>query len=59
MVFFVFLLLALLASFEFHRLASHKANPPALWIMLLATFVVQADFYFGFVELLGWCCSRW
>jgi len=46
-----FLLLALLASFEFHRLASHKANPPALWIMLIATLLVQADFYFGFVEI--------
>jgi len=57
--FFVFLLLALLASFEFHRLASHKANPPALWIMLLATFVVAGGFSISGLWSFGWCCSRW
>ena len=30
--FLFFSLLALLAVFEFHRLARHKAKPPALWI---------------------------
>lgn len=46
-----FLLLSLLATYEFHRLASHRAHPPALWLMLLSTLVLQGDFYYGFVEL--------
>ncbi len=40
-----FLLLALLAVFEFHRLARHKAKPPALWIVLLVTALIQVNFY--------------
>jgi len=44
--FLFFSLLALLAVFEFHRLACHKAKPPALWIVLLITALFQANFYF-------------
>jgi phosphatidate cytidylyltransferase len=45
-VFFLFFsLLALVAVFEFHRLARHKAKPPALWIVLLITALFQANFY--------------
>lgn len=43
--FLFFSLLALLAVFEFHRLACHKAKPPALWIMLLITALFQVNFY--------------
>jgi phosphatidate cytidylyltransferase len=50
--FFVFFsLLALLAVFEFHRLALHKAHPPALWIVLLITLLIQVDFYLHLMEV--------
>ncbi len=43
--FLFFSLLALLAVFEFDRLARHKAKPPALWIVLLITALFQVNFY--------------
>ena len=46
-----FSLLALLALFEFHRIAQHKAKPPALWLMLLITLLFQIDFYHPFAEV--------
>jgi len=46
-----FSLLALLAVFEFHRLALHKAHPPALWIVLLITMIFQYNFYKPFAEV--------
>ena len=46
-----FLLLALLAVFEFHRLARHKAHPPALWIVLLITLLFQVNFYMHLAEV--------
>ena len=46
-----FLLLALLAGFEFHRLARHKAHPPALWIVLVITLLFQVNFYQQFAEV--------
>ncbi|TCD48915.1 phosphatidate cytidylyltransferase [Chlorobium sp. N1] len=46
-----FLLLSLLATFEFHRLAALKASPPALPLMLFLTLLLQGDLYFRFVEL--------
>ena len=46
-----FLLLALVAVFEFHRLALHKAHPPALWIVLVITFLFQLNFYKPFAEV--------
>jgi phosphatidate cytidylyltransferase len=49
--FLFFLLLALLAVFEFHRLALHKAHPPALWIVLLITVLFQVNFYLHWVEV--------
>ncbi|NTV05877.1 MAG: phosphatidate cytidylyltransferase [Chlorobiaceae bacterium] len=50
--FFVFFsFLALLAVFEFHRLALHKANPPALWLVLLITLLLQVNFYLQLMEV--------
>jgi phosphatidate cytidylyltransferase len=49
--FIFFLLLALLAVFEFHRLARHKAHPPALWIVLLITALFQVNFYLHWMEV--------
>ena len=46
-----FTLLALLAVFECHRLARHKAHPPALWIVLLITLLFQGNFYRPFLEV--------
>ncbi|MEI8033164.1 MAG: phosphatidate cytidylyltransferase [Chlorobiaceae bacterium] len=46
-----FSLLALLAVFEFHRLATHKAHPPPLWLALLITVLFQLDFYASFAEV--------
>ena len=45
-----FSLLALVAVFEFHRLARHKAHPPALWIVLGITLLFQVNFYQQFAE---------
>ncbi len=49
--FLFFSLLALLAVFEFHRLACHKAKPPALWIVLLITLIFQVNFYLHWAEV--------
>ena len=46
-----FTLLALLAVFEFHRIARHKAHPPALWIVLLITLLFQGNFYRPLLEV--------
>jgi len=46
-----FSLLALLAVFEFHRLAQHKADPPALWLILLITLLFQMNFYMHVAEV--------
>lgn len=46
-----FLLLSLLASFEYHRLALHKASPPPLWLVLAITLLLQLDFYLHFAEV--------
>lgn len=46
-----FLLLSLLSVFEFHRLAKHKAHPPALWIVLLITLFFQVNFYKHLAEV--------
>ena len=46
-----FCLLSLLAVFEFHRLAQHKAHPPALWLMLLVTLLVQGNFFLHLAEV--------
>jgi phosphatidate cytidylyltransferase len=46
-----FLLLALVASFEYHRLALHKANPPPLWLVLVITLCIQLNFYLHFSEV--------
>lgn len=49
--FLFFSLLALLAVFEFHRLACHKARPPALWLVLALTALFQVNFYMQWVEV--------
>ncbi len=49
--FLFFSLLALLAVFEFHRLARHKATPPALWIVLSVTALFQVNFYLHLAEV--------
>ena len=46
-----FSLLALLAIFEFHRLAVQKAHPPPLWVALLITLLFQVNFYLHVVEI--------
>jgi phosphatidate cytidylyltransferase len=46
-----FSLLALMAVYEFHRLALHKANPQPLWLVLLITLLFQANFVFRLLEV--------
>ena len=46
-----FSLLSLVAVYEFHRLARHKAHPPALWIVLVITLLFQVNFYHQFAEV--------
>ncbi|EAT59209.1 phosphatidate cytidylyltransferase [Chlorobium ferrooxidans] len=46
-----FSLLALLAVYEFHHLAAHKASPPPLWLAVLITLLFQLDFAFHLVEV--------
>ncbi len=46
-----FLLLSLIAAFEYHRLALHKASPPPLWLVLLITLCFQLNFYLHFAEI--------
>lgn len=48
--FLFFLLLALAATYEFHKLALHKAHPPALLLALASTLFLQANFYLGVLE---------
>jgi phosphatidate cytidylyltransferase len=49
--FIFFLFLTLLAVYEFHRLALHKAHPPALWLVLLITLLFQVNFYLHWAEV--------
>jgi len=52
LLFFAFFsLLALLAVFEFHRLARQKAQPPPLWVVLLITLLFQLNFYLHYAEV--------
>ncbi len=46
-----FSLLALLAVFEFHRLALQKAHPPPLWVVLVITLLFQVNFYLHYAEV--------
>ncbi|TLU88237.1 MAG: phosphatidate cytidylyltransferase [Chlorobium sp.] len=46
-----FLVLALVAAFEFHRLACHKAKPPSLWLVLFITLLFQLNFYLHVLEV--------
>lgn len=46
-----FSLLALLAVYEFHHIAIHKANPPPLWIVLLITLLFQVNFFLRLVDV--------
>ena len=43
------LLLSLMATWEFWRLATHRAHPPSVAILLPLTAFVQLDFYYGFI----------
>lgn len=44
------LVLSLMATFEFRRLAAHRAHPPTLLLLLPMTALIQANFYFRFVD---------
>jgi phosphatidate cytidylyltransferase len=44
------LVLSLMATFEFRRLAAHRAHPPTLMLLLPMTALIQANFYFRFVD---------
>jgi phosphatidate cytidylyltransferase len=43
------LALSLMATWEFWRLATHRAHPPSIAILLPLTAFVQFDFYYGFI----------
>jgi phosphatidate cytidylyltransferase len=43
------LLLGLMATWEFRRLAAHRAHPPSIAILLPLTAFIQLDFYYGFI----------
>lgn len=43
------LALSLMATWEFWRLATHRAHPPSVVILLPLTAFVQLDFYYGFI----------
>lgn len=43
------LLLSLMATWEFRRLAAHRAHPPSIAILLPLTAFIQLDFYYGFI----------
>ena len=47
----LFSLLALVAVFEFHRLAEHKVKPPPLWLVLFITLCFQLNFYLHMIEV--------
>ena len=44
------LVLALMATWEFWRLATHRAHPPSIGVLLPLTAFIQLDFIFGFIE---------
>jgi len=44
------LVLSLIATYEFRRLAEHRAHPPSIFILLPLTVFIQLNFYFGFLE---------
>jgi len=43
------LALSLMATWEFWRLAEHRAHPPSIAILLPLTAFIQLDFYYGFI----------
>ncbi len=43
------LLLSLMATWEFWRLAKHRAHPPSIAILLPLTAFIQLDFYYAFI----------
>jgi phosphatidate cytidylyltransferase len=43
------LVLSLMATWEFWRLAAHRAHPPSIVIVLLLTAFIQLDFSYGFI----------
>ncbi|MBM3162117.1 MAG: phosphatidate cytidylyltransferase [Chlorobi bacterium] len=48
--FLLVLLLALAATYEFYRLALHKAVPPPLWLVLFLSALIQLNFYVSAVD---------
>ncbi|MEE9904487.1 phosphatidate cytidylyltransferase [Chlorobium sp.] len=48
--FLLLLVLSLAATYEFYRLAMHKAAPPPLWLALFLTVLLQLNFYTGTVD---------
>jgi phosphatidate cytidylyltransferase len=44
------LVLSLTATFEFQRLAEHRAHPPSILLLLPLTAFIQLNFYFRFLE---------
>ncbi|ACD89387.1 MAG: phosphatidate cytidylyltransferase [Chlorobium limicola] len=48
--FLLLLVLALAATFEFYRIARHKADPSPLWLVLGLTVAIQLNFYFMYID---------
>ena len=48
--FMLLFVLALAATYEFYRLALHKAVPPPLWLVLVLTVLIQLNFYAAAIE---------
>ncbi|MCF8216992.1 MAG: phosphatidate cytidylyltransferase [Chlorobium sp.] len=48
--FLLLLVLSLAATYEFFRLALHKAAPPPLWLALFLTVILQLNFYTGIID---------
>jgi phosphatidate cytidylyltransferase len=44
------LVLSLTATFEFQRLATHRAHPPSIFLLLPLTAFIQLNFYFRFLD---------
>ncbi|HWR01970.1 MAG TPA: phosphatidate cytidylyltransferase [Chlorobaculum sp.] len=44
------LVLSLVATFEFRRLAAHRAHPPSIFLLLPLTAFIQLNFYFRFLD---------
>ncbi|NTV02704.1 MAG: phosphatidate cytidylyltransferase [Chlorobiaceae bacterium] len=44
------LVLSLMATYEFRSLATHRAHPPTLLLLLPMTAFLQANFYFRFLD---------